>query len=211
MRAPLNAATDRLDDDDRRAPDRTRALQDREEQAWIARIRAGDSAAFEAMFHAYFEPLWAFLVGYVEVPEIAEELTQDILCRIWEERARWTVRDSLRSYLYGAARNKAMGYLRHRQVVRQWQVRAVQEPRTAGIGVGPAATDDRLRSRELAAAFAAAVARLPERRRLAYTLQWQHGLSLAEIARTMGVTVKCVELQLAAASKTLSKELAHFF
>jgi RNA polymerase sigma factor (sigma-70 family) len=115
----------------------------------------------------------------------------------------------VRSYLYGAARNRALSHLRHARVVARWTESTIRE--IGARGLSGSSADDRLRSDELAWALARAVERLPPRRRQAYTLRWQYDLSLAEIAAVMGVTVKCVELQLASASKAVREALAEFF
>ena len=60
---------------------------------------------------------------------------------------------------------------------------------------------------EIDTALAREVARLPERRRLAFTLRSQYGLTNAEIADAMGVTVKAVEKAISAALKTLRDKL----
>jgi len=174
----------------------------------VARVRLGDASAFEALFHAYYEPLCGFVLGYVRSAEVAEDVVQGLFAYLWERRAEWEVRGTPRSYLYCAARNRALSLLRHDRVAARWEAGALREI-TSRPGAKPSA-DDRVRSHELAEALARAVERLPPRRRQAYTLRWQHDLSLAEIASVMEVTVKCVELQLASASKAIREALGEF-
>lgn len=140
---------------------------------------------------------------------VAEDIVQDTFARIWERRTEWEVRGSVRSYLYSAVRNRTLMHLRHARVVTQTQERALREITKSGLGT--ASADERIRMDEMAQALARAIERLPARRRQVYTLRWQHGLSLAEIASVMEVTVKCVEAQLAAASKAVREALAEFF
>ena len=78
---------------------------------WVARIRAGDGAAFEAMFRQYYEPLLRFALTYLPVRESAEDLVQDVFYRIWEHRERWAVRTTLAAYLYAAVRHRALDSL----------------------------------------------------------------------------------------------------
>jgi RNA polymerase sigma-70 factor (ECF subfamily) len=61
---------------------------------------------------------------------------------------------------------------------------------------------------ELAAAAAAAVADLPPRCREVFTLSRARGLSYAEIAETLGISVKTVEAQMARALRGLRERLA---
>ena len=51
---------------------------------------------------------------------------------------------------------------------------------------------------------------LPERRRLIYLLSRQHGLTYAEIAAALEISIKTVETQMGRALKFLRRRLATF-
>ena len=59
-------------------------------------------------------------------------------------------------------------------------------------------------------AVRAAIAKLPERCRLVYTLHREQGLSYAEVAAVMGISVKTVDAQMGRALKSLRKLLGGF-
>ncbi len=179
-----------------------------DDAALVARIRAGDKAAFEQMFRAYYQRLVAVMRAYVHSSAVAEERVQDILFDIWEHRADWTVRDGLARYLYGAVRNQGVNWRKRDRVVARWAARAGADREISGMGQGPLSPEDAVGHDEMDRALARAVARLPERRRVAFTLRSQYHLTNREIADAMGVTVKAVEKAMAAALRTLRKELA---
>jgi RNA polymerase sigma factor (sigma-70 family) len=54
-----------------------------------------------------------------------------------------------------------------------------------------------------------ALAGLPERRRVAMTLRWKHGLGGPEIARVMGTTPEAVRVLLTRARQELAALLTH--
>src|SRR5256885_5727969 len=83
----------------------------------VARIRAADEAAFEAMFRAYYDPLCRHVAPYVGSRDAAEDAVQGLFVRIWEDRARWVVSD-LGHYLYTAVRRRAISQLRRMAVQR---------------------------------------------------------------------------------------------
>ncbi len=195
----------------RDAPAAAGGDESRDEQALIAAIRMGDARAFERVFHTYYRPLCAFMQGYVGSREVAEEYVQDVLCWVWEQRAEWTVRSGLRSYLYGAVRNRGLNYLKHRRIARAWEGQAASELPISGLGQGPITVEDAMRARELVAALHVAVERLPARRRQAFTLRWQHRMSNREIADVMGISEKGVEIAVTKALRTLREALASFF
>ncbi len=74
----------------------------------VARIRAGDEGGCEALYVAHHGPLWRFAYGYVRSAEIAEELVQEVFLALWRNRADWEVSGSVRAWLYGAVRNRAL-------------------------------------------------------------------------------------------------------
>src|SRR2546429_9244356 len=84
----------------------------------VARIRAGDEAAFEAMFRAYYDPLCRHVAPYLGSRDAAEDAVQGLFVRIWEDRARWVVSD-LGHYLYTAVRRRAISQVRRIAVRRR--------------------------------------------------------------------------------------------
>lgn len=177
-----------------------------DERELVARIRSGDASAFEAVFHAYYRRLCNFMTGYVRSAAVAEEEIQDLLYWVWERRAQLDVRSDLSTYLYVAARNRAMNWLKHARVEARWQAAAAAQADVTSVS--PRSADADVRDREIARALERAIAKLPERRRLAFTLAWQHGMSSATIATVMGISVKGVEVARARALEDLRKELA---
>lgn len=191
--------------------DHPRMATDANDDVWLAALRAGDSAAFEAIFRAYSDRLYRFVYGYVRASGTAEELVQDVFLRLWERRGHGIGPQNLRAHLYTVARSRALDYLRHTQVIHRSEAEALGEGLALGMGERVRDAGDQLHDRELRAALQSAVAELPERRRVALTLHWQDGLRYAEIAAVMGVSVKTVENQLASALKTLRQRLARFY
>ena len=182
---------------------------DDDERRWADAIRAGDAGAFAALFRAYYGPLCTYAKRYVGERETAEELVQDVMLKLWEFRATWLLRGTLKSYLYTAVRNQALDVLKHERVARRWRERVVRDySAVAGAHGAVAGADDEVKTAELAAAIEVHVAKLPERCRQAFVLRRQHHLSYAEIARVMGTSTKTVEVQIGLALKALRKGLA---
>jgi RNA polymerase sigma-70 factor, ECF subfamily len=167
----------------------------------LARIRRGDVDAFESIFSTYHATLCEIVDAYVGSQAIAEEIVQDLFYALWRDRERLAVRDSLRSYLCVSARNRAVQHLRHGAVALRHAQRASAESETE-TARAPAA-HAALEQEETLGALRAAIAQLPPRARLAVVLRWRHRLSNAEVADSMGVSVKAVEKLLASAMARL--------
>ncbi len=174
----------------------------------VERVRAGDRAAFAQLFQMYYPLLAAFAETILRRRDVAEECVQDVFVRLWQTRARWAVRGSVRTYLFSAVRNGALNVLDHQRVADRWTVRAAAELTDSGMSAPPEPADARAHAGEIETAARAAIDRLPQRRREALLLRVQHHLTNPQIAQVMGVTVKCVEIHVAQALRTLRQELA---
>lgn len=189
--------------------DRFQALEDdavaptaAEERAWAQRIRAGDTTAFEKLYRATWQPLYAVAFRYVQSKEEAEGVVQDVFLRIWRQRAGWRLIGSVRGYLYAAVRNTALDRLERAAVARRWRQREIQEHPSAQHP-GAKEIEARLESADRAAAVERALAELPAKRRAVCTLRLIDGLSYAQIAQRLGIAEKTVETQLARGLKFL--------
>jgi RNA polymerase sigma-70 factor (ECF subfamily) len=170
-------------------------------------VRAGDVAAFEALFRAYHAPLCGFAVRLGNEPAVAEELVQELFADLWARREAWRVDGSARAYLFAALRNRALNLRRRGGREREF-VRREATAEVRALHQAPAAPDEQLERRELDACLERALDALPERCRLAMRLRWREQLSYADIARVLGISPKGVESQLARGLQALRARLA---
>jgi RNA polymerase sigma-70 factor (family 1) len=173
----------------------------------VERIRRGDAAALEALFHAYAPRLCRTVQRYVGAADVAEDVVQEIFLKIWRGRATWRVAAGVEAYLLLAARNQAYDCLKHARVAERWREREIG--RAAG-GVEAASEPDvlvALARAEDAAAIERALAELPARQRVVCELRWREQLSYIEIARRLGISVRTVENQLGRAIKRIRAAL----
>jgi len=176
------------------------------DQELVLRVRAGDQAAFQTLFQTYHGPLCAFVYHYLGARDLAEEIVQDVFLFVWERREAWDVKTSVKNYLFTAARNGALSYLRHERVIERHAPEAIE------LLSSPAPRPDReLNARELGAAVSRAVSQLPPRCRLIFSLHRQQQLTYSEIAEVLELSPKTVEVQMGRALKALRKSLEAFW
>jgi RNA polymerase sigma-70 factor, ECF subfamily len=182
--------------------DRSPAERAQEERALFARLGAGDEAAFDALFRAWYAPLVRIAEGIVRERAVAEEVVQDVLLEVWRRRERLGDEESPRAYLIRAARNRALNHLRHLRVQQRGAPYVGGRVESAPEGAS------RVVEEELDRAVRGAVAELPPRCREVFELSRVHGLSYAEIASSLEISVKTVEAQMGKALRTLRERLA---
>ena len=180
----------------------------------VARIRAGDQGAFESLHAQYHHALWRFAYSQVRSPEVAEEIVQDVFFALWRHRAEWEVTSTVAAWLYGAVRHHALRRRRQAQAVVRLTDRIVahagrsalelsDEAIPVAMGTPSADAHRAVEERETDELVTQALAGLPERRRVAMTLRWKHGLGGVEIARVMGTTPEAVRVLLTRARQEL--------
>jgi RNA polymerase sigma-70 factor, ECF subfamily len=184
--------------------DRSPADRAQDERELFARLRTGDEGAFDAIFRAWYPPLVRIAEGVVRERAIAEEVVQDVLLEVWRRREQLGDEESPRAYLIRATRNRALNHLRHLRV----QQRGA--PYVSVRSESPAEGASRLVEEELDVAVRSAVAELPPRCREVFELSRVHGLSYAEIASSLEISVKTVEAQMGKALRTLRERLAQW-
>ncbi|MEW5915957.1 MAG: RNA polymerase sigma-70 factor [Gemmatimonadota bacterium] len=169
-------------------------------------MRLGDESALETIFRAHYPGLVGFVRRYVKGTEIAEELVQDLFLKIWSRRGSLGEIDSVKTYLYRAARNTALNHLRRRKLEHEWM-----EKEQGIIGEEPGEEgDDTATENELAAAVRAAVDKLPPRCREVFVLSRDSGLTYGEIAKALGISIKTVDTQMGRALKALRESLKSY-
>ena len=163
--------------------DRDRALTEALSGSDETRARA----ALDAVVTAYFDRLARFVYGLVMSVDIAEDVVQDVLVRVWDARHAVRPEQSLRAYLFTAVRRRALDVLKHHTV-------EVRHASTLGLDTTVTlAVDDQLDSEAVAHTVRLAITQLSERRQTALRLRYEEGLPFALVAEVMGISEKAAK------------------
>jgi len=176
----------------------TSAVEDRE---LLARLRAGESSAFDTIFRANYALLVRVAESMLRERATAEEIAQDVMLELWRRREGLDVTDSVRGYLLQATRNRSLNHLRHRAIEKRSEPQLIEGAATS------IPTDAATREGEIEVALQAAIAELPDRCRQVFELSRVEGLKYAEIATRLGISVKTVEVQMGKALRVLRERL----
>ena len=124
------------------------------------------------------------------------------------QRHLWEVPGPFHTYLFRAARNRAINYLRHERVEAAFRERVAGG---SGDGVAPEAraadADEATVTHALAADIGRSVAALPARCQEVFRLVRFHHLRYAEVAAVLGISVKTVEVHMGRALTALRARL----
>ena len=145
---------------------------------------AGDEQAFDTVYKQYYRGLCAFASQYVTVPE-SEEIVQDVMMWLWENRKSLVADMSLKSLLFTIVRNKCLNTISHIQV--------------PDFYIG-----------ELMALASKAIRELPDEYRKAFEMNRFEEMTYNEIAERTGVSPKTIAYRISQALKILRTKLKDY-
>ena len=160
----------------------------------LSAIQRGDQKAFDALFRRYYPALCAYGHRFVDL-EDAEEIVQDSLLWIWENRENLIIETSLSSYL-----NK----LAHIDATQRADTRFYEEMQEM------LQDTDLYQVEELTQRIKDAIATLPESYREAFVMHRFRDMSYKEIAEILGISPKTVDYRIQQALKQLRVDLKDY-
>ena len=93
-------------------------LQTTEERFLLSAMQHGDLKAYGVLFRTYYPMLCAYATKFVELKD-AEEIVQDVMLWLWENRKTQTFETSLSQYLFKPVYHRAINLIvRHQSQLR---------------------------------------------------------------------------------------------
>ncbi len=171
----------------------------------LNKIKKGDIKAFENVFKLYYSPLCMYAASLTGQMESAEEIVQELFYVFWKERENINLLHSLKSYLYGAVRNRSFQYLEHLEVRKRHREAVLSEE-----SKDASSPHQQLEYKELEAVIDKTIRKLPERRQKIFQMHRFKGMKYGEIALALSLSVKTVEAEMSKALQTLRKEIENY-
>ena len=177
------------------------------EQQWVRRVREkGDRTAFKKIFRSYYKRLHGFAYTFVECRQEAEDVVQSVFLNIWARRDDWNPAGELKSYLFKAVKNEALNVIRHQKVVDDAEDEVIRTFRE----LKKTRRDEDYETRQLRRDIEKAIDRLPPRCRQIFLLNRKSGLTYAEIADFLDLSVGTVNTQMGRALRSLRDYLSDY-
>ncbi len=174
------------------------------ERQLVARLKAGDAAAFEAVYEAYRPRLFSFLARLSRRRDVAEDLLDETWLRLISCSSKLTDDTCLAAWLFTVARNLHASWRRHRALDED---RIVESPAAwpdPAPGISPfdaAARDETERRLERA------LASLPLRDREVLLMMTSGGMDAEDAARALGLSAAALRKRLQRARERLAEAM----
>lgn len=152
--------------------------------------------SFRKLFDLYYEPLCTSLNYYTRDEVAIEEIVQEVFVNLWEARDQLKI-EHIKTYLFSAARYRALNYLRDKQrqleILENWAKEEIEIRNSRESSD----LDDMLPYLQKA------VESLPEKCREIFELSRQEHLTYKQIADRNNISIKTVENQMSIALKKI--------
>jgi RNA polymerase sigma-70 factor (ECF subfamily) len=171
-------------------------MSDRETELML-RVKVGDRAAFEELFHLYEKPLTNYLFRLSGNLGRSEDLLQDAFLRLWKAAPTYEPSAKVSTYIFRIAHNLFLNDAARRR-------EKALESMEAETRSDPSSD---LNRRELQSQVQRAVESLPEGEREVLLLSEYNGFKYAEISEILGIPVGTVKSRMFSAVQRLKEAL----
>jgi RNA polymerase sigma-70 factor (ECF subfamily) len=181
----------------------------------MLRAQAGDDAAFDYLAQKFRRPLVSFMYRMVRNLAIAEELSQEVLLRVYRSRQSYAAEAKFTTWLYRIATNLALNHIRDTKHERPENSVALDESdEESGLAMelpDPSmSAEQRMLRRERMTAIRKHVEALPERQRMAVIMHKYQSMDYREISKVLKLSESATKSLLFRAYETLRDKLKDF-
>jgi len=180
--------------------------------------RRGDERAARELVHRFERPVFSLVYRMVRDRELAEDLSQDVFVRTFNNLDRYDRSYRFSSWLFKIAYNLTVDHLRRKELptisvhgAPDALTAERQEATSLSLASDDEAPDDRLVAKELASELEVAIAGLREDYRTAILLRHVEGRPYEEIAEIMGIPLGTVKTYIFRARRELRDALSGSF
>jgi len=181
-----------------------RDICNEEDIVLLSALRRDNRKAFDSLFKKYYASLCAYAYRYVEFGD-AEEIVQDVLLWLWENRSSFILKVSLSSYLFRAVHCRSLTCIEQNMAKKRAEVRYWEQFKDET----PSNLDD-FQVKELILQIHQYIEHLPEEYKESFILHRFKGMSYKEIAAKLDVSSKTVDYRIQQALKILRKNLKEY-
>lgn len=156
---------------------------------------------FRSIFDQYYESIRSFAYYKTGDVDLADDIVQEVFLKIWTNRNE-VKDDTVKSLLYTIAANIIKNHFKHQKVVYNFQKN--DQPNEVSDE-----TDANLRQEELNRKLQDTLAEIPEKSREVFLMNRIEGLTYADIADRLGLSVKAIEKRMSEALSIIRSRISY--
>lgn len=173
-----------------------------DEKRFIVSLKQGDERAFAAIYQKYHKQLYIIGLKYLKDEELAKDLVQEIFIKLWTYRVQLREDLSLKGFLITATRNLVLNIIRNRkaEILKHFEIIKKTDVISNVTAQAIAFSEYNLIAEQ-------GINQLSPAKQNIFRLRALAGLSNAEVALQLGLSINTVKFQYSQASKFLRSYL----
>lgn len=177
----------------------------------LKRLKAGDELCYQEIFDHFYPKITGFCIGFLRDHDKSKSIAQEAFIKLWIHKGGIQKPSGITAYLYTAAKSECLNVLRHQKVVQRYKNHSLQQ-RENNLQIE--ALEEIDTDAETLADFRLklnkAIAALPKKSRLVFTMSRMEHKKTKEISEELGISQKAVEANMTRALKKLRENLSDF-
>lgn len=161
-----------------------------------------DKQAFDELYYLYYPKLYFYSKSFLKIEDGIDDLLQEVFVKLWLNRRNIKKTETFNAYLYTITRNTLLNEIRSRLKTSDFKNKFLYQSVAEDFS-----TNNKVEYEDMKHQIDLYIQELPEKRRKVYLLSKEDGLSNAEIAEQLGISVKTVEDHMTHALKFLRNRL----
>ncbi len=172
----------------------------------IDQLSTGDNLAFTKLYDHYYNAIYLFILKFVKFSQLAEDLTQEVFIKIWEDRVQLKEKESFSAWLFIVARNHTLNFLKKAsresvgmsQIVRNYQFE--HNP-----------IEEQMLDKEYHEKLREVLISLPDRTREVFRLCREEDRSYEEVTEILGISRNAVKKHMVRSNKVFKEKFKNKF
>lgn len=167
-----------------------------------SRLADSDEYAFSEIYKRYKSIIYLFIKKFVHSAQMADDLTQEVFVKIWQNGAKLNEVRSIKAYLLITAKNHTLNSLKkalRSEIAMSVVINAYVDERNT--------VEDDLVSKEYAEFLRKILSTLPARSREIFKLCREQGKTYDEAAFVLGISRNAIKNHMVATMKVLSNSV----
>ncbi len=161
-------------------------LVDQPDTVVVEALMAGNQAALGVLYSRYGELVYLLAYRILHNSQDAEDLTQEIFMKFWQQGKFDRARGTVPAYLLTMTRSRAIDQIRRRKS-RQAMIDKVCKLHNSS------SPDNSLEQEEISEKVQRAMTQLPDNQRIPLELAYSLGLTQAEISERLGIPIGTIK------------------
>ncbi len=183
-----------------------------EDVAWMARIAKGDDKAFRLLVEKHQGAVIGTVAKMTNGSADTEDIAQQVFLRIWKSAKRYQPTAKFTTFLFTVTRNLVFNETAKKSRRKEFSIEEQEDDwhRSVAYSGETSQPDQKLAQSEMKEVVDNAIARLPEKQRLAVILRRYEQMPYEEMATVLELSVPAVKSQLFRARNSLREMLSEY-